>query len=405
MKAVIWNGIGDLKLVDVDEPSIEDVGDAIIRITGSAICGTDLHMVRGTMAGMKKGTILGHEAIGIVESIGPSVKQFAPGDKVVVCSTIACGRCKFCEAEEYSSCDNANPMGAEAGTAFFGGPSVTGSFNGLQAEKARIPFADFTLVKIPDGIADEDSLICSDIFPTSFQSAEMADVKKGDIVAVFGCGPVGQLAIASTKLLGAKQVFAIDSKLDRLALAETQGAIPINFDKVDPVQALKAQTFGFGPDSCIDAVGVDAEGPHSGPAKVSSIMETAQNLIDQKMVAPQTVAFGDQFRQGDAPSKVLTWCVEAVRKSGVISIIGVYPPTARFFPIGMAMQKALTIRAANCSHRKYIPRLFKLMQETGFKPSLIISKEEKLEDAISCYKHFDHRDQGWTKVRLLTPAS
>lgn len=401
MKAVVFHGVGNIKVQEVEEPVIELPTDAVIKITASSICGTDLHMVRGTMAGMKSGTVLGHEAVGVVEKIGQSVFNFKVGDRVVVCSTIACGDCVYCKAEEFASCDRANPNGPDAGTAFFGGPEATGPFNGLQAERARIPYADTVLVKIPKNITDNDALLCSDILPTGYMGVEMANVKKGDFVAVFGCGPVGQMAIAVAKHMGAREVFAIDTVPDRLAMAEKQGAITIDFENQDPIKVLKDLTNGFGPDSCIDAVGVDAEKPHGGPADNDGLLGMLENIVEQKLVAPVTVMSGDQWRQGDGPSLVLQWCVEAVRKSGNISIIGVYPETAKFFPIGAAMNKALTIKAANCSHRKYIPKCLKMLQDTPFKPSKILTAFEGLGDAISCYKHFDKREEGWLKVELV----
>jgi threonine dehydrogenase-like Zn-dependent dehydrogenase len=400
MKAVVWHGIGKISLDDVEELVIRDSTDAIIKITASSICGTDLHMVRGTMAGMKEGTILGHEAVGFVESIGTDVKKFKVGDRVVVCSTIACGKCVYCNAGEFACCDNANPLGPEAGGAFFGGPEASGAYNGLQAERARIPFADAVLIKLPDELSDDDAILCSDIFPTGYIGAHMADVKKGDIVAVFGCGPVGQMAIASAKILGAAKVLAVDTIPDRLAEAAKQGAIVVDYDKDDPVKALKDASNGFGPDAVIDAVGVDAQGAHSGPAAKRSMLGAIENVIDQKIVAPQSVMFGDQFRQGDAPGQVLMWAVEAVRKSGVVSIIGVYPPQVKFFPVGLAMQKCLTIRMANCSHAKYIPLCLKAIKETGFRPSQVLSTKQFLGSAIDCYNHFDRREPGWLKVEL-----
>ena len=404
MKALVFHGIGNVKLKNVPEPVLLEDKDAIIRITASSICGTDLHMVRGTMSGMKNGTILGHEAVGIVECIGPAVQKFKVGDRVVVCSTIACGECVFCDIEEFASCEQANPIGPDAGTAFFGGPTGSGSFNGLQAEKARIPFADTTLVKLPDSISDEDGLLLSDIFPTGFMGAEMADVQAGDAVAVFGCGPVGQMAIASAKLFGASKIFAIDCLQDRLDMAELQGAIPINYEKVDPVKKLKELTGGFGPDSCIDAVGIDAQAAHHGPASMKNLLFGGiQHMVEQKLVAPFSVLIGDKWRQGDAPFQALTWCVEAVRKSGAVSIIGVYPESAVLFPIGAVMQKTITVKAANCSHRRFIPKLIQVVQN-GFSPSTILTKLEEFKDVVSCYENFDQRKPGWMKVELIPPT-
>lgn len=398
MKAVIFHGVGHIIIDEVDDPKIEASTDAVIKIVTSSICGTDLHMLRGTMTGMRYGTILGHEAVGIVEKVGPNVESVKPGDRVVVCSTIACGDCVYCQAKEFASCDRANPNGPDAGTAFFGGPESTGSFNGLQAERARIPYADAVLVKLPKEVSDADGLLCSDIFPTGYMGAEMADVKEGDSVAVFGCGPVGQMAIAAAFHLGAKEVFAIDVVADRLKVAKQQGAIPINFEKVDPVEQLRKRTNGFGPDGVIDAVGIDAQRPHKGPA--TSIVGVMETMLEKTAGAPFAVLTGNHWQKGDGPQQVLQWCVDSVRKSGVVSIIGVYPETEETFPIGRVMSKALTVRAANCSHRKYIPKCLKMMEETHFKPSTILTVFEGLENAVDCYRHFDKRDAGWLKVEL-----
>lgn len=399
MKAVVFHGVGHIVVDEVDDPKLEAATDAIVKIVTSSICGTDLHMLRGTMSGMKYGTVLGHEAVGIVEKIGESVMSVKPGDRVVVCSTIACGDCEYCKAKEYASCDRSNPNGPDAGTAFFGGPEASGPFNGLQAERARIPFADSVLVKLPKNVSDSDGLLCSDIFPTGFMGAEMADVKDGDRVAVFGCGPVGQMAIAAALYLGAKDVFAIDVLPDRLKVAKSQGAIPINFEKVDPIEQLRKLTNGYGPDAVIDAVGIDAQRPHRGPA--TSLVNVVETMLEKTAGAPFAVLTGNHWQKGDGPEQVLRWCVEAVRKSGVVSIVGVYPDDEETFPIGKAMSKALTIRAANCSHRKYIPKCLKMMEETPFRPSTILTVFEGLDNAVDCYKHFDKREPGWLKVELL----
>src|SRR4051794_32735012 len=242
MRAVIYNGVGDIGVEDVPEPRIAAPTDALVRITTTAICGTDLHLVRGTFPGMKPGTILGHEAIGIVEEVGPDARNLRPGDRVVVPSTIGCGYCSYCRCGYYSQCDNGNPNGPSAGTSFFGGPADTGPFNGLQAEYARIPFAAAILVRLPDDMSDEDAILLSDIFPTSWFGAELAEVGEGDSVAVFGCGIVGQLALASARLRGCGRLFAVDNRPSRLDQAVMQGAEPINFDEEHPVDAIKRLT-------------------------------------------------------------------------------------------------------------------------------------------------------------------
>jgi threonine dehydrogenase-like Zn-dependent dehydrogenase len=264
MKAVVWNGVGDIGLEDVKEPKIEEPTDAIVRLTASAICGTDLHFVRGTVTEMKPGTILGHEGIGIVEEVGKQVRNFQPGDRVVIPSTIACGYCSYCRAGYYAQCDNANPKGE--GTAFFGGPESSGPFDGLQAEFARVPFANVGLVRIPEAVSDEQAILLSDIFTTGWFGASLAEIVDGDPVAVFGCGPVGQFAIASAMLRGAGRVFAIDAIPSRLEMAKSQGAETIDFNAEDPVETLKELTGKIGPNRVIDAVGVDAETATKGPA-------------------------------------------------------------------------------------------------------------------------------------------
>lgn len=389
MKAVVYHGVGDIRLEDVDEPRIQEPTDAIVRITASAICGTDLHFVRGTFSGMKPGTILGHEAVGIVEALGDDVRNLEIGDRVVVPSTIACGNCSYCRAGYFAQCDVANPNGKEAGTSFFGGPAATGPFHGLQAEKARIPFANIGLVKLPAEISDDQAILLSDIFPTGYFGAEMAEIEPGDTVAVFGCGPVGQFAIASAKLLGAGRVFAIDQFEDRLKMARRQGAEVIDFNREDPVETIKRLTGGIGVDRVIDAVGVDAEhGCCSG--KPAEGAETRQN---------------GQWRPGDAPSQALEWGVQSLAKAGTLSIIGVYPPDATTFPIGMAMNRNITINMGNCHHRKYIPRLIEMVQAKRIAPETILTQVEPMPDAIAAFEAFDRRERGWIKVELQPQRS
>ncbi|HZX18073.1 MAG TPA: zinc-dependent alcohol dehydrogenase [Pseudomonas sp.] len=385
MKAVVFHDIGDIRLDDVPEPTIQAPTDAIIRLTASAICGTDLHFVRGTVSGMVKGTILGHEGVGVVEALGSDVRNLSIGDRVVVPSTIACGNCTYCRAGYYAQCDEANPNGKEAGTAFYGGPAATGAFHGLQAELARIPYANVGLVKLPSEISDDQAILLSDIFPTGYFGAELAEIGSGDTVAVFGCGPVGQFAIASAKLLGASRVFAIDRLEDRLHMARQQGAEVINFDQEDPVQTLRRLTNGIGVDRAIDAVGVDAE----CPAHCHHDSEQAQTQSSNAWQPP-----------GNAPSQALQWAVEGLAKAGTLGIIGVYPQQAEHFPIGMAMNKNLTINMGNCNHRRYIPRLIEMIQAGRIDPSKILTQVKPMNDAIEAFKAFDRRESGWIKVEL-----
>ncbi len=383
MKAVVWHGIGDIRVERVAEPKIKKSTDAIVRLTASAICGTDLHMIRGTLGPMEKGTILGHEGVGIVEEVGKEVRNFRPDDRVVMGSTIACGYCSYCRAGYYAQCDHANPNGPQAGTAFYGGPKNSGPFHGMQAERVRVPFANVNLVKVPEGVSDDQAILISDIFPTGYFGAEIADVCAGRTVAVFGCGPVGQFTIASAKLMGAGRVIAIDTIASRLEMARSQGAEVIDFNAEDPVKAIQEMTGGIGVDRCIDAVGVDAN-----------------QQVEGKMVAPKTSPVGGNWEPGDAPSQVLQWMVEAVAKAGTLSIIGVYPETAKIFPIGAAMNRNLKINMGNCNHRRYIPKLLDLVRNGTVDPSKILTQVGPLTSALEAYKNFDKREDGWIKVEL-----
>ncbi|MFM0630820.1 zinc-dependent alcohol dehydrogenase [Paraburkholderia xenovorans] len=404
MKAIVFHDIGDIRLEEVPEPTLEQPTDAIVRLTTSAICGTDLHFIRGTFEGVEEGTILGHEGVGIVEKIGEGVRNFKVGDRVVVPSTVACGYCSYCRAGYYAQCDNANPNGPGAGTVFYGGPKAAGGLNGMQAEKVRVPFASVNLVKLPDEVSDEQAIPISDIFPTGYFGADLADIKPGHAVAVFGCGPVGQFAIASAKLMGAGRIFAIDCFDSRLAMAREQGAEVINFDKEDPVETIKSLTGGIGVDSAIDAVGVDAMHAHAGPA-ASQAGDRKESFEEEgSKIAPHADPHGAHWRPGDAPSQALQWAVQALAKAGTLSIIGVYPPTDSFFPIGMAMNKNLTIRMGNCNHRKYVPALLEMVRTGKIDPSKILTQCESMDNAIDAFKAFDERQPGWIKVELKPSA-
>jgi len=399
MKAVVFHGIGDIRLDDVPEPEIQEPTDAIVRLTASAICGTDLHFVRGTVSGLKPGTILGHEGVGVIEELGPLVRNLEVGDRVIIPSTIACGSCAYCRAGYYAQCDVANPGGNRAGTAFFGGPEANGGFPGLQAEKARVPFAHVGLVKIPDDVTDDQAILMSDIFPTGWFGAELAEVTDGDTVAVFGCGPVGQFAIASAKLMGAGRVLAVDRYEDRLAMARRQGAETIDFEHEDPVRTILDLTRNIGVDRAIDAVGVDAMHAHHGPAGKQA-KEKEQKFRQVATLAPDAHPADGQWQPGDAPSQALAWAVAALAKAGTLGIIGVYPPAAEQFPIGEAMNKNLTIKMGNCNHRKYIPHLIELTRAGAIDPVVLLTQVDPIGDAIEAFKTFDRRESGWLKVKL-----
>jgi threonine dehydrogenase-like Zn-dependent dehydrogenase len=350
---------------------------------------------------MKPGTILGHEGVGIVEEVGANVRNLKIGDHVVIPSTIACGSCSYCRSGYHSQCDVSNPNGPQAGTAFFGGPEPTGPFNGLQAEYARIPYANAGLVKLPIEVDDNQAILLSDIFPTAYFGAELAEIKSGDTVAVFGCGPVGQFAIASAQLLGAGRVLAIDTIPSRLEMAQAQGAEIIDFNKEDPIEAIQSLTGGIGVDRAIDAVGVDAVAPQSGPAAEKAKQQAELFKQELQQIAPEVNPQGDNWHPGDAPSQVLEWAVQGLAKAGTLSIIGVYPLTHKFFPIGMAMNKNLTLKMGNCNHRKYIPGIVDMVRSGRVDPTQILTQVEPLTSVLDAYKAFDRRKSGWVKVELV----
>jgi threonine dehydrogenase-like Zn-dependent dehydrogenase len=370
MKAVVWQGVGDIAVRDVADPRIEHPKDAIVRLTRSAICGTDLHFYRGTVEGMVPGTILGHEGVGVVEEIGSEVRNLRKGDRVVIPSTIACGYCAYCRSGYYAQCDNANPNGPAAGTAFFGGPKSSGPFQGMQAEAVRVPFANIGPVKLPAGVSDDDAIILSDIGPTGYFGAKLAGVKRGSTVVVWGCGPVGQIAIMSALFLGAARVIAVDCVRDRLESARGQGAEIVDFSSEDPVHVIRELTGGIGADVAVDAVGVDAVGP-SGE------------------------------RDNHSQEQALRWAVESLAKAGTLGIIGVYPETAVRFPIGLAMNKNLTIRSGNCPHRKYLWDLVMLAKNGSIDFHRLVTQARPTADALEAYRAFEAHESGWMKVELL----
>jgi threonine dehydrogenase-like Zn-dependent dehydrogenase len=322
-----------------------------------------------------------------------------------VLSTIGCGYCSYCRAGYFAQCDNANPHGKRAGTAFFGGPGPSGPFHGLQAERARVPFANVTMVKLPDEVSDDQAILISDIFPTGWFGADIADIHAGHTVAVFGCGPVGQFAIASAKLMGAGRVLAIDHREDRLAMARRQGAECIDFDREDPVETIVRLTGGIGADRAIDAVGVDAEHAHGGPAAQQAEQQRDEFQREQKQVAPEQHPSGGNWHPGDAPGQVLLWAVQGLAKAGTLSIIGVYPPSMNAFPIGEAMNKNLTIKMGNCNHRRYAPHLVDLVRMGAIDPTKILTRIEPIDDVMHAYEAFDRRESGWIKVELKARGS
>ena len=284
----------------------------------------------------------------------------------------------YCRAGYQSQCDNANPGGRRAGTASYGGPKTSGGFDGLQAEYARVPYAYANLVGLPADVSDAAAIMLSDIFPTAWFGAKLADIHHGDTVAVFGCGPVGQLAIRSAQLQGAGRVIAIDRSEDRLGLARSAHAEAVNFDEDDPVATIEDLTGGAGVDRVIDAVGVDAVSP--------------------------AASLQHDWEPGDAPSQALNWAVRAVAKAGTIAVIGVYPTMMESFPIGTVMNRNLSVNAGNCNHRRYIPDLVAMVSNGTVDPATLLTDQVPMHDVLAAYHEFDRREPGWLKV-AFTPAA
>jgi len=389
MKATCWMGKQSVEVVDVPDPKILNSRDAIVRITSTAICGSDLHLYNGLVPSMEKGDILGHEFMGEVVEIGRAVKNLKVGDRVVVPFPIACGACAACQADAYSLCENSNPnawmaekMWGHSPAGIFGYSHMLGGFAGGQAEYARVPFADVGPLKIENGLSDEKVLFLSDIFPTGFMGAEMCGIQRGQVIAVWGAGPVGQFAIASAIMLGADRVIAIDRFPYRLEMARDKaGATDIvNYEEVDSVsETLKEMTGGRGPDACIDAVGMEAHG--HGPMYVYDRVKQATKMESDRPIA-------------------LREAITACRNGGVVSVVGVYSGFIDKFPMGSVMNRGLTIRTGQCHVQKYMKRLLGHIERGDIDPSFVITHTMDLSDAPRGYEMFVGKDDNCEKVVL-----
>lgn len=387
MRANCWMGKTKVEVQNVPDPRIINSRDAVVRITSTAICGSDLHLYDGFMPTMQKGDILGHEFMGEVVELGPEVKNLRVGDRVVVPFPISCGNCGACLAGAFSLCENSNPnawmsekMFGHALCGIFGYSHLTGGYAGGQAEYARVPFADVGPIKVPEGMTDEQVLFLSDILPTGYMGAEMCDIKPGDIVAVFGCGPVGQFAIASAYMLGAEKVIAIDRFPYRLRIAaEHTGAIPINYEEVEVLDALKELTGGRGPDACIDAVGMEAHTPG------------ASYWIDRAKQAAGV--------ETDRPF-ALREAIMACRSGGIVSVIGVYGGFVDKFPMGSLMNRSLTMKTGQCHVQRYMRPLLERIQKGDIDPTFIITHRLSLNEAPQAYELFANKLDDCLKVVL-----
>ena len=393
MKALVWHGKGDVRCDEVPDPKIENPGDMIVKITTTAICGSDLHLFDGYMPAMEEGDILGHEPMGIVVEVGSSVKNFKPGDRVVVPFTIACGTCFFCKKELYSCCDTTNrdaekaaKMMGHAPAGLFGYSHLTGHYPGGQAEYLRVPHADVSPLKIEnDSLTDEQVLFLSDIFPTGYMAAENAEIEAGDTVAVWGCGPVGQFTIQSAWMLGAGRVIAIDRVPERLRMANEQGkAEIINFEKGEGgvYDRLQEMTGGRGPDRCIDAVGMEAHGHGSFDAVMDKAKAAVYLATDR--------------------AHVLREAIMCCRKGGTVSIPGVYGGFLDKVPMGAAMNKGLTMKMGQTHMKRYTKPLLDKINAGEIDPSFVITHNRPLEEGPALYKTFRDKEDGCIKVVLKT---
>ncbi|MDQ3557500.1 MAG: glutathione-dependent formaldehyde dehydrogenase [Gemmatimonadota bacterium] len=391
MKALCWMGTNDVRVETVPDPEILNPRDAIVRVTSTAICGSDLHLVDGYIPSMRKGDILGHEFMGEVVETGAEVKKLSVGDRVIVPFTIACGSCFFCKRDEWSLCDNTNPnavlaekMWGHSGSGAFGYSHITGGYAGGQAEYVRVPFADVNPFKVNDGLTDEQVLFLTDILPTGYMAAENCDIQPDDTVAVWGCGPVGQFAIASAKMLGAARVIAIDRFPERLAMAERQGGVEtINYEEIgntlDLVDVLSDMTSGMGPDACIDAVGLEAHG-----VGIEGWYDKAKQAVRAQTERPV----------------VLRQTIMACRKGGTVSVPGVYGGLADKIPVGAFMNKALTLRTGQTHVHRYVRPLLERIRNGEIDPSFIITHRMPLSEATQAYDMFKHKHDDCVKVVL-----
>jgi threonine dehydrogenase-like Zn-dependent dehydrogenase len=389
MKALCWRGKHDVKVESVPDPTILNPRDAIVRVTKTAICGSDLHLYDGYIPTMERGDILGHEFMGEVVELGTEVKNLKKGDRVVVPFPIACGRCYYCKKSLTSLCDNSNPNAWMAENAYgyssaglYGYSHMYGGYAGGQAEYVRVPYADVGPIKVPDSLEDELVLFLSDILPTAYMAVENCNIQPGDIVAIWGAGPVGLLAVKCAYLLGAERVISIDHMPHRLKLArDAAKAETINFDKVDVYGALREMTGGRGPDSCVDAVGLEAHGHGVG---------ASYDYIKAKL-----------FMATDRPN-ALRQAINACRKGGTVSIPGVYGGLLDKFPLGAAFAKGLTLKMGQTHVVRYLKPLLDRIEKAQIDPRFIITHRMPLADAAFGYKTFHDEQDSCFKI-VLTP--
>ncbi|HJV36128.1 zinc-dependent alcohol dehydrogenase [Geomonas sp.] len=385
MKAVVWHGKHDVRVETVPDPQILNPQDAIVRVTLTAICGSDLHLYDGLIPTMKSGDILGHEFVGEVVEVGSKVSNLSVGDRVIVPFPIACGQCWYCKKEMWSLCDNSNPnsfmpekLYGDTGAGIFGYSHLYGGYAGGQAEFVRVPYADIGPKKIPEGLSDEQVIFCTDVLPTGYQAALNCHIEQGDTVAVWGCGPVGLLAMKCASQLGAGKVIGIDRFPDRLAMAQNHcGAEIINYEEGSVAEQLHNMTGGRGPDSCIDAVGMEAH---------STGLEGAYDAVKQTLRLEM-----------DRPG-ALRQLIMACRKGGTVSIPGVYGGLIDKMPMGAVFAKGLTLHAGQTHVQKHIPPLLELIEKGDIDSTFIISHRIPLDEAPAAYEMFKRKQTGCIKI-------
>jgi len=386
MKANCWFGTNDLRVVEVPDPKILNPRDAIVRVTTTAICGSDLHLVDGFVPAMESGDILGHEFMGEIVELGPGVQNRKVGDRVVASFPISCGNCLLCKEGMYSLCENSNPnswlaekLWGHSTAGIYGYSHLTGGYAGGQAEFVRVPFADVGTLPVPSDLTDEQVLFLSDIFPTGYMAADNCNIKPGDTIAVFGCGPVGQFTIRSCFLLGAERVLAIDRFDYRLRMAHAGGAETFNYEEVDIFEALRDTTDGRGPDACIDAVGLEAHatGLHGAydRLKTALMMET------------------------DRPY-ALRWAILTCRNGGTVSMPGVYGGLVDKFPLGSLMNRSLTIKTGQTHVQRYWGQLLDRVRKGEIDPSFVVTHRVPLDQAPQMFKVFREKQDDCMKVVL-----
>ncbi|MCG5433482.1 glutathione-dependent formaldehyde dehydrogenase [Mycobacterium sp. MYCO198283] len=386
MKALVWNGVNELAVETVDDPTLLNPHDVILRVRLTTICGSDLHFIDGYLPGMREGDVFGHEFMGEVVEVGPEVRDVAVGDRVVVPSFIACNQCWYCDHELYSCCDTTNPnaalqqplLGYPSG-GIYGYTHPFGGYAGSHAEYIRVPFGDANCFPIPGDVTDEQALFLSDAVPTGFMGADFCDISGGDTVAVWGAGGVGVMAAKSALLLGADRAIVIDRYPERLELARRLGLETIDYGAVDSVQeSLREMTGGRGPDACIDAVGM--EGHSTG----------VQELYDRAKQA---------LRLSTDRASALRQAILACRKGGVVSVLGVYGLTDKF-PMGVVTNKGLTVKSAQQHGQRYMQRLFDYVQQGDLDPAALITHDLPLTEGVRAYQLFKEKQEGCIRVAM-----